>query len=381
MKDTVVVCSSNVEKWGAERSVYSMCDILHKSGIDVLVILPRIGEITKLLDDISIDYLVMPCSPWCYEKSKQHRRIKGILSLWQEYKQRKRIIGEVKKRCNPILVYSSTILFQTGMQCAKHWKVPHILHCRENIDAFGYKMIFGYKWSMRYIRNHTSMIICTCDAIKKRYEGELNNTPISVIHNGVPLINHIDSPIISGVIQMVQVARFMDDKRVIDSLHAMKYVIDSGRLNIHLDLYGYGPEENLYLKYIEENRLDKYVSIKGFADKIDFGNYNIGLMTSKYEAFARTTLDYMNNGLAVIASKSGGNVEQVNDNITGLLYDTCNAKSLAKTIIRLYDNQELIGELGKNGRKRFISEFTQDIYQQKILNVFQLILNRRNKSL
>ena len=106
-----------------------------------------------------------------------------------------------------------------------------------------------------------------------------------------------------------------------------------------------------------------------------------GLMTSKYEAFARTTLDYMNNGLAVIASKSGGNVEQVNDNITGLLYDTCNAKSLAKTIIRLYDNQELIGELGKNGRKRFISEFTQDIYQQKILNVFQLILNRRNKSL
>ena len=104
-------------------------------------------------------------------------------------------------------------------------------------------------------------------------------------------------------------------------------------------------------------------------------------MTSKYEAFARTTLDYMNNGLAVIASKSGGNVEQVNDNITGLLYDTCNAKSLAKTIIRLYDNQELIGELGKNGRKRFISEFTQDIYQQKILNVFQLILNRRNKSL
>ena len=148
-----------------------------------------------------------------------------------------------------------------------------------------------------------------------------------------------------------------------------------------MDLYGYGPEENLYLKYIEENRLDKYVSIKGFADKIDFGNYNIGLMTSKYEAFARTTLDYMNNGLAVIASKSGGNVEQVNDNITGLLYDTCNAKSLAKTIIRLYDNQELIGELGKNGRKRFISEFTQDIYQQKILNVFQLILNRRNKSL
>lgn len=375
MKDVIVVFSSNVDKWGAERSVCSMCDGLKKKGHDVLVIIPREGEIISILKELDIDYLVLPFTAWGYSGNVTKRFYRIVCWLTHEMFQTRHIVSEIKRLgYNPILVYSSTVLFGTGLYCAKKWKVGHIHHFRENIDAFGYKFCLGYNLTMSYIRKRTNHIICTCEAIKEHYIEYLGGTSITVVNNGVPLVSEIAPKSYDGKIRFVQVARFMDDKRIIDTLHAAKILCDRGVCNYGIDIYGRGMEEVLYRDYILKNKLSDYVHIRGFVPDIDFSPYHVGLMTSAFEAFARTTLDYMNNGLAVIASDSGGNLEQVVANETGLFFEVKNPQSLADKMEEMIKHSNLIYKFGKEGRKRFKEKFTQNKYQENILSVFDKYL-------
>lgn len=376
MKETIIVFSSNVDNWGAERSVCSMCDYLHRQGKEVLVILPREGTIINLLNEIHVEYVVLPFRMWIYTSKRALRPDVFIRDLWHSINTAKFIEHEIIRRgYKPVLVYSSTILFGTGLYCAKKWNVPHVHHFRENIDAFGYKFIFGNKLTTKYIANHTHQIICTCNAVKERYAADFVGKKMDVVNNGVPAIDNLSVKPAFDKIRLIQVARFMDDKRVIDTLHAVKILVDAGYVHLKLDIYGKGREEDMYKEFISKNHLDKFIEIKGFCQKIPFQEYHVGLMTSTFEAFARTTLDYMNNGLAVVASNTGGNLEQVVDGKTGLLFKVHNAKNLAECLKYLCDNPNKIVEFGKNGRQRFLNNFTQDMYQRKIGKIILSYLN------
>lgn len=367
MKEAIIVFSSNTENWGAERSVCSMCDALQRRGKKVVVIIPKNGPIECLLNDIKVEYYVMPFTNWHYLNSRALRPDVFLKSIYREYKTANRIRNRViSLGYKPVLVYSSVILTGIGLYCSKKWGVPHVHHFRENIDAFGYKMKYGYRNTMKYIRKHTDWIICTCNAVKERYIYDIDEDRVSVINNGVPVAELVPNRNVDGCIRIVHVARFMDDKRIIDSLQAVKILKDRGYKDFQLDLYGQGPELSMYEKFIKENDIDSLVAIVGFVPSIDYSPYHIGIMASTFEAFARTTLDYMNNGLAVVASNTGGNLEQVIDGETGLFFNVKNPSSMADKIEYLINNRDVITKMGKAGRKHFLSSFTQEIYQEKI---------------
>lgn len=376
MKKYIIVFSRHVDNWGAERSTCSLCKGLKDKGYNVLVVIPRVGEIIDLLEKDGIEYLVYDFPGWLYE-GRYHQSLKHICKcrFIEQYRifTLKRFFH--KSGIKPILVYSNTLTFGFGIKLAKCCNVPHVQHIRENIEAFDYHFRDGYKKSMGLI-DSSAAIMCTCDTIRQRYINDLSANKFFTVHNGVPpVVNSTQIDFNSPKLQIVQVARFMDDKRVIDSLHAIKILIDRGCENIHLDLYGKGEEENMYRRFISENNLSNYVEIKGFVKKIDFPFYQLGLMTSTFEAFSRSVLDYMNNGLAVIASNTGGNVEQVIDNQTGLLYEVKNPNSLANAIEKLYKDRDLLKQFGDKSRLRFLNNFTQEKYVARTNEIIIKVLN------
>lgn len=367
MNDYIIVFSRHIDNWGAERSTCSLCKGLIDKGYNVLVIIPSKEAIIDLLTDLKIPYLVYNFYGWLYE-GKRKPRFRHILKLsLKEFLGLYSLRRKIKQMgINPILVYSNTITFRYGIRFAKLCGIPHVQHIRENIDAFDYHFIYGYEKSMKII-NTSSAIMCTCDTIRNRYLPDLDAAKFCTVHNGVPPIELLPlKDFHQETLEIVQVARFMDDKRVIDSLNAMKILIYEKKINnIHLDIFGKGEEEDIYKNFISENNLNKYVSIKGFVSKIDFKPYHVGLMTSTFEAFSRSVLDYMNNGLTVIASRAGGNVEQVVDGETGLLYEVKNPYSLANAILVLNTDRDKLQIFACNSRKRYLDNFTQDRYVSK----------------
>ena len=378
-KNCILVFIANVDKWGAERSVCSLCKFLQANNERVIVIIPRKGGIIELLEDSGIEYSIIPYS----------LRIRNANEKISPRRFLRRLINHVRDICvvyhrikemgvSPKLVYSATLNFCVGIEYAHLISVPHVQHIRENIDAFGYKFIWGYKNTMKYISKNSVRIICTCNTILNRYLADVDSSKIEAIYNGTPIVKEVPVKIIGDMINIIHIARYMEDKRIMDSLQAVRILIHNGISNIHLDIYGSGPDESKYKDYILKNNLSDFITLKGFVSSIDYAPYHIGLMTSTFEAFARSTLDYMNNGLAVIASNTGGNIEQVVNGVTGLLYEVHNPHDLAKQMECLCLNHAEILRMGANGRERYLANFTQEKYVSSVGGRILSILKNGN---
>ena len=75
-------------------------------------------------------------------------------------------------------------------------------------------------------------------------------------------------------------------------------------------------------------------------------------------------------GLPVIAPRSGGLREVIDDGVTGLLYTPGSVASLTEAIARLASSRELRARLGEAGRRRVVERFTPgpvvDAYEQEL---------------
>ncbi|RXJ87165.1 glycosyltransferase family 4 protein [Arcobacter sp. CECT 8985] len=100
---------------------------------------------------------------------------------------------------------------------------------------------------------------------------------------------------------------------------------------------------------------------------------DVVLMTSKNETFGLVTIEAMKNQTAVIASNSGGVLEIIEDENTGLLFENQNANDLAKKIEKLYNNKNLKDKLAKAGKNKADRDFDNNMQFKKLIKVFKTI--------
>jgi glycosyltransferase involved in cell wall biosynthesis len=79
----------------------------------------------------------------------------------------------------------------------------------------------------------------------------------------------------------------------------------------------------------------------------------------------------MSHGLPVIASRIGGLQEIVEDGVAGFLFEPGNAEDLAEKMKRLWDNPDLCRQMGRAGREKAIREYSEDVYYERLMAVYQ----------
>ncbi len=100
---------------------------------------------------------------------------------------------------------------------------------------------------------------------------------------------------------------------------------------------------------------------------------DVVLMTSKNETFGLVTIEAMRNGTAVIASNSGGVLEIIDDEKTGLLFENQNYEDLALKIEKLYKDDILRKKLACIGQKKAEEEFDNEKQFKKLNTLFETI--------
>jgi glycosyltransferase involved in cell wall biosynthesis len=80
-------------------------------------------------------------------------------------------------------------------------------------------------------------------------------------------------------------------------------------------------------------------------------------LPSRTEGLGTVTLEAMASGLPVVASRTGGIPEAVEDGVTGFLVPPEDADALAAAIERLIDDRALRLRLGEEGRRRVVERF------------------------
>jgi glycosyltransferase involved in cell wall biosynthesis len=135
-------------------------------------------------------------------------------------------------------------------------------------------------------------------------------------------------------------------------------------------LAGTGPDRSFFQKMVEDLKIENNIKWLGEISDISdfFQSIQIYIQPSYSEAFGLSALEAMSAGKAVIASRTGGLTEIIEDKKNGLLFERGNEKDLAQSIEYLLKNPPILSSLAENAPKR-VKEFSLEkmIYEHDAL--------------
>jgi sugar transferase (PEP-CTERM/EpsH1 system associated) len=167
-----------------------------------------------------------------------------------------------------------------------------------------------------------------------------------------------------GVVVIGTVTRFSDIKDPLNTLRAFARLKGTvgPRKKVRLIMVGDGSLKETLDREIRENGLCEDVCMPGSQlDVIPWlRQMDVFVMGSRREGISNTILEAMAAGMAVVATRTGGNIELVQEGVTGSLVPPQSAEALAAAIEPYVFDGAMRAQRGAAGRDRVLREFSLD---------------------
>ena len=226
-----------------------------------------------------------------------------------------------------------------------------------------------------------SKVILLSDKLYKDIKTFVKTSDVYICHNGIedlaidPKIETNDS---IDPAKILFLSNLIETKGVTVLLEACRILKQKG-LNFTCDFIG--AEGDLSAAQFEEkvNQLGiedrvRYLGKRYGKDKLEaFSNADIFAFPTYYnnECFPLVLLEAMSANLPIVSTFEGGIPDIVSDNVTGFLVPKNDALALAEKLELLITHPELCIEMGKEGRKKFKSEFTLSIFETRMKAILE----------
>jgi glycosyltransferase involved in cell wall biosynthesis len=221
-----------------------------------------------------------------------------------------------------------------------------------------------YNFFKKYIRfiflplllSRFSLVIRVCNASFPNFL--FRN--IETIYNGVPetKVRHVQSFNYSDYYKITIIGTLNDNKNQRLAIDIISYLPSF----VHLYIIGDGENMKALLDYVEFLGLKDRVFFKGFLNDIqsEILNFNLLLLTSKFEACPYVVLEAMSAGIPVICNDTGGLSEIIKNGENGFLIENNLIESYLKCITILLSDKAYSSKIANNALKVFKDKFTID---------------------
>jgi len=136
------------------------------------------------------------------------------------------------------------------------------------------------------------------------------------------------------------------------------------------------PGEEKYRKQLEE-----YAAKLGVSDKVLFFGwrndatelmacFDLLVVPSKKEPFGRVTVEAMMLGIPVVATASGGTLEIIENNKTGLLFDSGDSRQLAEKCLEIISDPEKTNRMTHQAKSEVERKFSAENYIGGVQKVY-----------
>ena len=147
-------------------------------------------------------------------------------------------------------------------------------------------------------------------------------------------------------------------------------------LDIKVYFVGHAMNEeylNSLKQKVKSYNLEKEVNFLGFVNEPSkfMQICDVIVAASKNETFGLVVIEAMKNQTAVIASKSGGFLEIIDDGLNGLLFENENVEDLCMKIEKLYSDKKLKDTLALEAKRKVDLEFDSEIQFEKLKEIFK----------
>ncbi len=271
-------------------------------------------------------------------------------------------------RERPHLVHSRNWGAIEAVPAARLAGVPAVVHSEHGLESPTYRhqpwrrnllRRFCYTWADR--------VFAVSDSLRAYYAQQLRiaESQIGVIPNGV------DTERFRPQDDMRRAARQKlgvgPDTLVVGAVARLDPIKDHQTLfravalllaqsvPVQLVVVGDGPERNALQAYVQAQKsLSRQTVFTGETrDIVSYMNsFDVFVLPSLAEGMSNALLEAMSIGIASVATRVGGNPEIVEDGSSGLLFEACDAETLAAHLKALGSDPEWRRDLGMNARRR-----------------------------
>jgi glycosyltransferase involved in cell wall biosynthesis len=190
----------------------------------------------------------------------------------------------------------------------------------------------------------------------------------------------------SGELFIIAMVATFDERKDFETLVNAAIELCAKNASLVFLLVGKGPTLEQLKKKIPEKLLrDRQIIFTGKRDDIEsiLQIIDIGVLMTNTEnhgeGISNSIIEYMASGKPVLATRGGGTDEVVKDNYNGYLIDPRNENQLKERITNLYNNRNLLRELGENAQKYVWENFDLEKKTTEYIDIYRnLNLKARN---
>lgn len=161
---------------------------------------------------------------------------------------------------------------------------------------------------------------------------------------------------------------------------ALKALAEVVRFVPDVRLRFYGGDMGLEKNRAYRHDLERQAKALGVAEGVSFGDFApaprtvldgafAALNLSRSESFSRTVLEASACGLPVIATRSGGPAEIIEEGETGILLPVDDVQACAKAMRALCDDPDGAARMGEAGRARVMRVFAPDVFGARLQSI------------
>ena len=378
---------------GAEISTQNLAEALAILGNDVYVITLHNDKSIKSEVKNNVKVIRVPIRNiyWPFDGRRRSfffRLIWHIVDLYNPFA--RSTVTSVLKNIEPDIVHTNNLsgFSISAWDAALNLKIPvahtsrdyYLIHPNNNLYANNKplnpnnKLVRLFNFLKRIKSNNIDYFIPISHYISRLHIslGYFKSCNSKVIYNSISLQKCLMSPARSdGPIKLGYLGRLEERKGIEDLMAA----VNKSALNYELFIAGVGDDE--YLEKLKQLKCKAKINWLGHVPQETlFHMIDILAVPSKWpEPLGRVVLESYSHGVPVIASDSGGIPEIVEENKTGLIFNSSKLESLVFALnnaILLLDNDVKINCLN------YAAEFSSDRVAKKFLVAFSEIMFKKS---
>jgi glycosyltransferase involved in cell wall biosynthesis len=187
---------------------------------------------------------------------------------------------------------------------------------------------------------------------------------------------------ISGKIKLLFFSNLIKSKGILDLLNACsilkkkEILFECQIAGSPGDLSEYELKEILELLHLT-NEVHYLGKLYGDEKISLFNKSDLLILPTKEDCFPLVILEAMESSLPIISTNEGAIIEIISDNIEGFIVAKDSPESIAEKIELYSKNVSLLETHGKSARLKFESRFTQNLFEQRWINIINQILSKK----
>lgn len=378
------IASDNNRYSGAFLSMVKLTSLLkYKYHHNLLVVLPRKGSGKELLDAEGIENTFVRSYTWTIAINEQDQFLQKLKSFVKSVITEDNVTKLIKliERNKIDLVHLNTSWTYIDALAAIKTNTPFIWHIREFLEEDQGRMFRKQNKAYALMRR-ANKIVTISNSLFKKYAPVLGKDKLVVIYNGIDPLKYMNKNhliFVQNKVKFLMVGNLNNEsKGQWLAINACIKLLRKGYTNFQLQLVGEGrgPYFDRLKKIVSDAQAEEYIIFCGLSNDMSFyySNSDIFLMCSKAETFGRVTVEAMLAGCLVIGAKNAGTLDLIEDELTGLLYESGNVDNLVEKIEFALDNKDKMKYIAHEGQQYMLKNMTADINAEKINTLYREII-------